>query len=1049
MPSPPKHRTPADLAYLESLLLSTTSSPGNVGRQRHGTLATIKKKKVPGQYRNASSTAVRQALFPSGPGSYPSENSPLRLAKGPRQPLESACNAANSVETGDEYDQKRREMGWNTSFPAEYVNPLGTQRSAAKQTLAYREHQIQKRHQNRAADDSGGSVGRLIEGLVGTDEQLLRLHKQVVVREGLLAKLQHIGDAAAHEREFDIAKGNELLHLLLELRDASVDVMQSLMEWHLSQQQRMRQSANPVGLLPFVFESANYCVKMVADLNFLSSVKALGDVLGVDPAKMKQNPFMMPEPLGQREFPELQTMSWIELPFVAHHLQQQQPGEQPNVVERVTEAEQYLVWCLVNVHSPQVHEESPEVQNPAPSSPVAPQTGNRAGGDHGSWQKRAEKQLELLSLPLESPSGRAYMMDSSNMMKRKGFLPSLPQSPAKTLTELVDTVHRVDTSQSAAVVTEHPLLTVGWGGRAFQCGSAELEALGTKPTPPHHMVTIVSASVLILLSPSDRLPKDLSWTSARKMLQGGTRLIDRMHQFAVASVPEFKWKALVPFLQNEQFQPSFLADVSGAAACLCAWVLVALHAAQTQSRGRVANGETSDVDRLELLGELEIDDVESRPPALPPLEDEPLVRPKSKSGKHVTIGNAEILFINENQPVGSTPVGSRPSSRRGETPPSPAPQAAGSSVLIRTSPWTFKGVTYFVSFFLEQDQSALSIKMYEPMSSVESQMYVSEDDLATDFGDAALDTFRRREYRAVCELILRQLDRMMGGGDSSRRASVPTAEVAGIPGGGAWSGLEEQASALDLLLDHADDRDTREDESLTEAAAEDDEMMLAALPEEEDTMNPTSDQAGISRQDMNEVAEIEVPVPNDDNGVEQLSDNVADSEAAEILRSDRDEGQFHPASEETETDQTLEDESVAASALEEEKLARQREEQRLEALLRIQCAARQKQARDKTTRVRYARQQAMDVEERRRRILTRIPTGVPGEMRPPSAALEEAVLEAYAEEGGDDDVDQRESAEETAAAVFVAEPAFERPDTSTSSYAGEAFDEFEEEEEDE
>ncbi|KAG6585064.1 Dynein heavy chain 17 [Phytophthora cinnamomi] len=340
------------------------------------------------------------------------------------------------------------------------------------------------------------------------------------------------------------------------------------------------------------------------------------------------------------------------------------------------------------------------------------------------------------------------------------------------------------------------------------------------------------------------------------MLRHGKKLIQRVQVFDVTAVPGFKWKALVPFLQNEHFQPKFLAQFSCAASSMCAWVFSVLRAAQQQDYERLGLHTSSgldaggDEDRLELLSELEVD---AAPTSPEPSKDNPtswnangdnegLLPPlqRSRSSKRVSIGNAEVLFINENQPVMmSTPRGSsRSSSRRSESPVTTSKKSnftvtslhsgGESNALLRTSPWTYRGVVYFVSFFLQQvkerlqqqdeeesadepDDRRLMIKIYEPMSSVESQMSVDTEDLRQDFGEQALVAFQSGQYRTLCDLMLQQLDRMMGTKAAPPTPPQPPKDTIPTAAGEAavespllQDGGRKQASAVDLLLQDSD-----------------------------------------------------------------------------------------------------------------------------------------------------------------------------------------------------------------------------------------------------
>ncbi|KAK1946918.1 Dynein heavy chain 17 [Phytophthora citrophthora] len=823
---------------------------------------------------NSPATVVRQALFPSGPGSYPSQITPLNKPSESRQ-HKSTRQQNDNWAFGLSNEHKWREMGWNTSSPAEYV--LQTNSKDYMLTLAYSED-LMHRQGGLASTDANGAGKSPVKttkggnftrspsfsnttttattrgiaevGSAQTEEERTLL-KNAMLREGLLAKLHSLVKDATpaqsllqpnlppKEPVFNVSKGTEVLHLLLQLRDVGVLVLESILRWH-----GLRVRLAPmVPLVPFRFENHNYCSKMLTDLNFLSTIKTLGTVLGINPSTMKQNPFMMPAPIPERDFRGLRDQPWRSLRLFS---------TKGDAVQRVADAEKYLVWCLFNLQDA-----------PAPASPSRSSYGNNSPTSFSirkreqqqkvTWQKRAEKQLEMLSMPLESLSGPTYLQDSSKMMKRKGVLPSLPQSPPKNLRELMGNVQlsggeeepydHCDNNQSK-------ILLVRWSGEEFSATSADCEALGALEAPPHHMVTLVAASVLILLSPADQLPKDLSWPSCQKMLQRGKRLIQRVRGFDIAGVPAFKWKALVPFLQNEHFQPTFLAQYSCAASAMCAWVFSVLRAAQQQDYKRMgvhtrdgldAVGEE---DRLELLSELEVEASSPQSRGSPTRAEEMLLPPltHSRSGKRVSIGNAEVLFINENHPVIMTTSrsSSRSSSRRGESPVttkksrftiSSLHNSGESNALLRTSPWTYRGVVYFVSFFIQQnkersqqqqedeeaedsDGRRLMIKMYEPMSSVESQMSVDRDDLRQDFGEEALVAFQNGQYRTLCDVMLRQLDRMMGA-DSSKCAPPTPPQLDG--------GTSRcQVSSVDLLLQDESEEDRPEavDEATEESPPE-------------------------------------------------------------------------------------------------------------------------------------------------------------------------------------------------------------------------------------
>lgn len=959
---------------------------------------------------NAPSTIVRQAMFPSGPGSYPNQITPLHQPQQNRQYLtrQQVDNWAHEYPN----EHKWREMGWSTSYPAEYL--LQANCKDYKQTLAYAEEMQSRQDLQHYMPDTGNNIGAIkspakafvsrsgnfprstsfsnttmtatTRGVaeVGSSqsEEERSLLKYAMLREGLLSKLHALIKAATppqsllqphlppKEPNFDITKGTEVLHLLLQMRDTGVMVMESILRWH---ELRIR-LAPMVPLAPFRFENRNYCAKMMSDLNFLSTIKSLGTVLGINPATMKQNPFMMPKPIPERDFLGLCDTPWRSLQLF---------DSRDDPVQRVAEAEKYLVWCLLNL---QDVSNSPVRALQGNSSPSASSLKKREQQQKVTWQKRAEKQLEMLSMPLESLSGPTYVMDSSRMMKRKGVLPSLPQSPPKTLRELMENVHYdgVEDDGNHSDNNRSRVLRTYWSGKEFSANAADFEELGANNVPPHHMVTLVAASVLILLSPSDRLPKDLSWHSCQKMLRYGGRLIERVQTFDVSGVPAFKWKALVPFLQNELFQPTFLAQFSCAASSLCAWVFSVLRAAQQQDYQRLglhtSSGATTggDEDRLVLLSELEVDAAVSpqttsgsptswdpqpgNGSSLPPLS-------RSRSGKRVSIGSAEVLFINENQPVvSSTPRGlSRSSSLRSESPAAASRKKSfavtslrsggESSALLRTSPWSYRGVVYFVSFFLQEEteqsqqdeaeaavaeERHLLIKIYEPMSSVESQMIVETEDLRQDFGEEALAAFQHGKYRTLCDLMLHQLDRMMGAENPKagpvtpplpteegapapvKRRPRPTGHV--VPKGE----TRKQENALDLLLQDSDEEH----------------------PEEPSKVELQQSSAAASGAEL-EASAMKIQCLARQQQARHKVNRVRAAKQQAASASDKGQGV---------TDAS----AVKIQSLARQKQARQRvdrvraEKQQAEAsAVKIQCLARQQQARRKVDRVRAEKHQVV------------------------------------------------------------------------------------------
>ena len=110
----------------------------------------------------------------------------------------------------------------------------------------------------------------------------------------------------------------------------------------------------------------------------------------------------------------------------------------------------------------------------------------------------------------------------------------------------------------------------------------KLPALGLTPdalrrlasmrkAPPS--ITVVCATVAILLSPGDTLPADLSWTGQRRAMSCTHAYLSQLSLFKGDDIPQFKIRALQPFLASSDFDSEFLRTVSPAASALCAWVM--------------------------------------------------------------------------------------------------------------------------------------------------------------------------------------------------------------------------------------------------------------------------------------------------------------------------------------------------------------------------------------------------------------------------------------------------------------------------------------------
>ncbi|KAJ1447311.1 hypothetical protein M885DRAFT_576200 [Pelagophyceae sp. CCMP2097] len=140
----------------------------------------------------------------------------------------------------------------------------------------------------------------------GTDSRAeMAVLKAVVQREALLSKLEVLAERlirAAHRSwalhepaaALDVDARTEAVETMVSLRQAAVSVCDAVRRW--------REASDPVspGTAPpaFLWHGRNYLLKMSrSDMDFVASIEPLAQALGVDAAKMKRNPLMLPRTL--------------------------------------------------------------------------------------------------------------------------------------------------------------------------------------------------------------------------------------------------------------------------------------------------------------------------------------------------------------------------------------------------------------------------------------------------------------------------------------------------------------------------------------------------------------------------------------------------------------------------------------------------------------------------------------------------------------------------------------------------------------------------------
>lgn len=97
----------------------------------------------------------------------------------------------------------------------------------------------------------------------------------------------------------------------------------------------------------------------------------------------------------------------------------------------------------------------------------------------------------------------------------------------------------------------------------------ELKSFGSPPAA----VTNVTAAVMMLLSPSNKIPKDRSWKASKLMMAKVDQFLDSLLHYDKENIHENNLKAVRPYLNDPDFRPEFISSKSLAAGGLCAWVI--------------------------------------------------------------------------------------------------------------------------------------------------------------------------------------------------------------------------------------------------------------------------------------------------------------------------------------------------------------------------------------------------------------------------------------------------------------------------------------------
>lgn len=121
----------------------------------------------------------------------------------------------------------------------------------------------------------------------GTDQNLeLRLIKVILVREGLLMSLKFCADKAKKNNSLE---GNNLLELLAQLRESTLNYLEYLCLWRQSAVAQLSDQQ----LRPFFWEGVNYTMKIINDCDFLGENQVIIESLNLTQEQLRCNPLML------------------------------------------------------------------------------------------------------------------------------------------------------------------------------------------------------------------------------------------------------------------------------------------------------------------------------------------------------------------------------------------------------------------------------------------------------------------------------------------------------------------------------------------------------------------------------------------------------------------------------------------------------------------------------------------------------------------------------------------------------------------------------------
>lgn len=199
---------------------------------------------------------------------------------------------------------QKLERGWQNSSVADtrprnkYLKKIDPRATKAIQNLILRYDLPSKTPQSTSSGEPSAfdSIASAL-GFVhhkGTDKNVeLKVIKLILKRESAIQSLYDMCTSKSKEYyELQNSTKTGILDRMLAIRNMTVEVIEMICLWRTTMVGALAENPRP-----FIWEGKNYILTMVNDLDFLSRVNGLIEIIGVSAEKLVHNPLMLPETL--------------------------------------------------------------------------------------------------------------------------------------------------------------------------------------------------------------------------------------------------------------------------------------------------------------------------------------------------------------------------------------------------------------------------------------------------------------------------------------------------------------------------------------------------------------------------------------------------------------------------------------------------------------------------------------------------------------------------------------------------------------------------------